>query len=60
MNIEDLKIGMNIIDKEDNFKETILELTKNSMLVTRTKRTKNGINCTNWFSIDFFDRYFKI
>jgi hypothetical protein len=57
--IEDLKVGMEVVEG-DGVKERILQLTANSVLVTRTKRRSEGINCTQWFTIEDFGRYFKI
>jgi hypothetical protein len=58
--IEDLKIGMKVTELSDGVKETILELTSSSFLITRTKRGKDGINCKQWFTIQDFDKEFKI
>jgi hypothetical protein len=58
--IEDLKIGMKVTELSDGVKETILELTSSSVLITRTKRSKDGIYCNGWFRIEDFDKEFKI
>ena len=58
--IEDLKIGMIVVELNDGKTEQILEITSNSVLITRTKRSKKGINCNHWFKIEDFDKEFKI
>ena len=50
---------MYLIDKHTKLVEKIKKKTNNSFLVTRTKFTKKGINCDNWFTVkdlhtDFF------
>ena len=60
MEMKDLKIGMLVIELKDNKEEKIIDLTSNSVLVSRTARTESGINCKNWFTIDKFNKYFKI
>lgn len=51
MEFKDLKIGTILVDKQ-GFKDTVLELTSNSVLISRKKRTKESINCQCWFSFD--------
>lgn len=59
-NMESLKVGMEVIEMIDGVKEKIVELTSNSFLITRTKRSENGINCEQWFTVGDFDRYFRM
>lgn len=46
MEFKDLFIGLKV--KFKGQEETILGLTKNSALITLTKRSDRGINCTQW------------
>lgn len=48
-----------VIDLKTGKIERIVDRTSNSYLVTRTKLTPNGINCTNWFTEDDFKKKFK-
>lgn len=51
---------MQVLDKLTNKIEMILEETSNSYLITQTKRTEKGINCSNWFDSKTFNERFKI
>ncbi len=51
MKVKDIKTGKI---------ETVIERTSNSFRVTRTKLTKEGVNCTNWFTQQEFEKSFKI
>lgn len=53
-----MKIGDTIKDK-DGKKCIITNMTKNSVEVYIEKKTKHGINCTQWFTIDKFNKRFK-
>lgn len=50
---------MEVIDTVTGKKEVVLETTSNSFLVTQTKLTDKGINCTQWFSDKDFTKRFK-
>ena len=47
-----MKIGDSVLDKITKVEETVVNVTDTSVEITRTKLTKKGINCTNWFSFD--------
>jgi len=51
---------MKVKDIKTNKTETIIERTSNSFRVTQTKLNKEGINCTNWFTQQEFEKRFKI
>lgn len=46
-----------VLDTKTGKIEKIIERTSNSLLITQTKVTDKGINCTNWYNMD--DRNFK-
>lgn len=48
-----------VIDLETNKTEKVLNETDSSVLVTRSKLSDMGINCTNWFTKIDFDKKFK-
>jgi hypothetical protein len=52
---------MTVKDKKTNKIETIVDKTSNSYLITQSKLTDKGINCSNWFTDrDFKDRFIII
>lgn len=60
MEFKELKIGIKLIDKQ-GVEDFILDLTSNSVLVSRKKRKEEGINCEQWFAFDKnFEKEFKI
>lgn len=54
-----LNIGMVVYDNNYKQNETsITNLTTNTIEVYLTKKSPEGINCTQWFIIkDFFERF---
>jgi hypothetical protein len=50
---------MQVLDKRFNKKETIIETTVSSFNVTQTKKSEKGINCTQWFTEENFNKIFK-
>lgn len=58
MNIFEVNIGDEVIDKQTKKVEKVLNKTTNSFLVTRTKVSEQGINCDQWFTEkDFKDKF---
>lgn len=57
MIIEDIFIDDIVLD--GNVKEKIVNKTSNSIEVTRTKRTSEGVDCTQWFTWNDFQKKFK-
>lgn len=51
---------MKVKDKITGKIETVFEQTSNSYLVTQTKLTERGVNCTNWFEEGTFKKRFEI
>ncbi len=47
-----------VIDKQTGKTETVVNQTSNSLEVTQSKLTKEGINCTNWFTKENFNKRF--
>jgi hypothetical protein len=50
---------MLVKDKKTGKIETVIETTGTSYLITLTKLSSKGINCTNWFTEDGFVRRFE-
>lgn len=54
---------MKVLDKETGLTETVIDTVSTSIsisyLVTQTKRTEDGINCTQWFPDYKFDKRFE-
>lgn len=48
-----------IVDTQYNVETTITDMTSNSIEVFLEKRTNKGINCTQWFYIDDFEKRFE-
>lgn len=46
-----------ILDTKTGKLEEILQKTSSSILITQTKLSEKGINCTNWYNIN--DKVFK-
>lgn len=58
MNFEDIKIGDKVIDSDSKLTELITNKISNSIEVSQTARTIEGINCAQWFiDKDFFKRF---
>jgi len=57
MSFEEIKIGDSVLDGK--VIEKITGKTSNSIEVTRTARTKEGINCKQWFTQSDFMKKFK-
>lgn len=51
---------MKVLDKHTGKEEVVIKQTYNSYLVTQTKLTERGINCTNWFEYKAFNKRFTI
>lgn len=60
MNILNVNIGDSVIDKKTKKVEKVLDRTKNSFLVTRTKISDRGINCDQWFTDGDFKKRFSL
>jgi hypothetical protein len=58
INIDDFSIGQTIKDF-DNSDCEITNKTSNSIEVAIKKKTKNGINHTQWFTMSEFNKRFK-
>ena len=50
MNLNDYDIGESLVDS-GNFYSKVIDKSENSILMYLTKRTKKGINTTQWFSL---------
>jgi hypothetical protein len=50
---------MKVKDNKTGKDEVVLETTSNSYLVTQTKLTDKGINCSNWFTEAEFKKRFN-
>lgn len=50
--------GGYVVDISSSKIESVLQVTSNSYLVTRTKLTDKGINCDNWFERKHFNEKF--
>lgn len=57
--METITSTMLVLDKRTNKKETLIEATVSSFNITQTKPTKEGINCTQWFTEESFNKFFK-
>jgi len=53
------EIGQQVTDKTTGKVETVLETTTNSYLVTLSKLTEAGINCSQWFTEKEFNTRFE-
>lgn len=53
-------INKQVKDTDTGMIEKILETTSNSILVTQTKLSIHGINCSNWFIKKDFDNQFIV
>lgn len=51
---------MEVLDKRTGKTEQVLDKTSNSFLITQTKLTDAGINCTQWFTDKEFERQFEV
>ena len=54
---DEVNIGDFVLDK--NVKERITNKTSNSIEVTRTARTTEGVDCKHWFTLKDFEDTFK-
>jgi len=52
-----VEIGDSVMDGK--VVETITNKTSNSIEVTRTARSKNGVDCKQWFTMKDFEDSFK-
>lgn len=65
MKFEELYVGLKFIDKGSEFddkskaQETVVELTSNSVLITQTRTSDKGINCTSWVAGKDIEKRFK-
>ncbi len=53
-------IGKTVIDKETKKECRVLNATASSVEVFRTKNTKEGIDCANWYDKMSFEKKFEI
>lgn len=51
---------MKLKDKTTNKIEVLIDKTLNSFCVSQSKLTKEGINCTQWFTEQEFYKRFEI
>lgn len=51
---------MKVIDRNTDKIEEVIERTSNSFLVTRHKTSDAGIDCTNWFDEQGFNKTFIV
>jgi hypothetical protein len=58
MNIDELSIGQEVID-EDNSLCKITNKTKNSVEIYVERKTKQGVNSKQWFSMFDFNKRFN-
>lgn len=57
MDITDFGLGQIVIDK-DGKECTITNLTRNSIEVYIEKKTDQGVNCKQWFTLNDFEKRF--
>jgi len=57
-NTDDYFVGDDLYDIDDSIC-TITQKTKTSIEVFMRKKTDKGINCTQWFYIETFERQFE-
>lgn len=61
LNMDEIHIDATFKDtRYNNVLVTITDKTSNSIEVFHTKVTKHGINCKNWYTIEEFNKRFKI
>ncbi len=53
-------IGKKVKDLETGKIEIVKDATESSVLISRTKLSKEGINCDNWFEKSKFYKTFEI
>ena len=53
-------MDMKVIDKRTGKVEKVIDKTDSSFLVTQTKLSKFGINCSQWFHRDRFNKEFDL
>ena len=53
-------IGKIVKDKETGKDCVIINATANSVEIFRTKNSKDGIDCSNWFERSWFERKFEV
>jgi hypothetical protein len=51
---------MKVKDKKTNKEEKVIDKTVNSFCVTQGKLSKEGIDCTQWFTEQDFCKRFEI
>jgi hypothetical protein len=56
--MENYNIGDQVKDKDGKICK-IVDKTANSINVWIGKKGKEGVNCTNWFTFENFERRFK-
>lgn len=57
-NIDDFSIGQSVIDEDDSICE-ISNKSRNTIEVFMKKKSKDGVNCKQWFDMKSFNRKFK-
>ena len=58
MNIDEFTIGETVVHT-DGRKCVITSKTKNSIEVYLTRKTKDGVNCKQWYDMRMFNNIFK-
>lgn len=53
-------INKQVKDLDTNKIESVINITTNSILITQTKLTKDGINCSQWFNDKQFEKKFLV
>lgn len=57
--MEKLTNTLYVLDKRFNKKEKIVETSISSFNITQTKKSEKGIDCTQWFTEENFNKIFK-
>jgi len=59
MDISEIKINENVIDNDETI-HLIIGKTSNSIEILLYKKTSKGVNCRQWFTIEQFNKRFRI
>lgn len=57
--IEEIKIGMDLVEIEGKGRAKVIDKTNSSINVKMFKTGKNGIDCTGWYELSWFNRTYK-
>lgn len=59
LTIDDVIVGEDTLNLKSGFRSIITDKTSNSVEVKNFRSSETGVDSTNWYALDWFNRFFR-